>query len=78
MKPAKGTKPLLGITRMVSARQIQDALGVGKTTLYRWIRQGEFPPPRRIGGTSRWPLDELNQWLRERPPADLSTLDERF
>jgi predicted DNA-binding transcriptional regulator AlpA len=34
------------------------------TTLCRWVRQGRFPPGRKVGPQTRvWTEDEINAWL---------------
>ena len=36
-------------------------------SIYRWIRQGRFPQPVRLGGnTVAWRLEDVEQWERER------------
>lgn len=45
-------------------------LGVTKPTLYRWVRDGVLPPPRRLGANSTAFLRaDLDDWLSARPPA---------
>ncbi|WGS46958.1 AlpA family phage regulatory protein [Burkholderia sp. JSH-S8] len=39
----------LKILRLVG---VLDSVGVKKTTLYRWIREGSFPAPIRLGARS--------------------------
>lgn len=55
--------------RMLRTREMQDRLGgVGRTTLWRWERDGLIPPRRRIGpGVAGWLEREVDEWLRERP-----------
>ncbi|WP_420636997.1 helix-turn-helix transcriptional regulator [Candidatus Palauibacter sp.] len=46
---------------------------LSRTTLWRRIREGEFPRPVRLGGArSRavgWHRSEIEEWLRGRPAA---------
>ena len=48
-------------------------LRISRTTLWRRVRDGEFPPPVRLGGTrSRavgWRRDDVERWLESRPLA---------
>jgi hypothetical protein len=41
-----------------------------RKTLQRWIERLQFPPPVKIGGSLRWPRDEIDKWYQAR-------LDER-
>ncbi|MDE1237841.1 AlpA family phage regulatory protein [Vibrio aestuarianus] len=42
-------------------------LGVSKSTIYNWIKQGEFPPGLLIGPKSRgWLSQDIEHWLIER------------
>ncbi len=36
-----------------------------KTTIYGLIRQRKFPPPIKIGGSSRWIADEIEAYKAE-------------
>lgn len=47
--------------------------GIGKTTLWRWIREGRFPKAIRLGANCvAWREDEVNQWIASRPRGDES------
>ena len=37
---------------------------INSATLYRWIRQGRFPKPIRVGGSSRWLRTECEAVLQ--------------
>ena len=64
----------------VSDKQLAIRYGVHRTTVWRWIRNGEFPKPIKISeGCTRWRLSEVEQWeseqlkasgLRKRPQSD--------
>jgi prophage regulatory protein len=54
--------------RVITRPMLQKRLSKGKSTLYRWIKNGDLPAPRRIGpGSVGWLESEINQWLRDRP-----------
>ncbi len=41
--------------------------GVSAATLYRWIKDGKFPPPIQLGERIRgWPSDTVQAWLNAR------------
>ena len=45
--------------------------GIGKSTLWRWIREGRFPKPVRLGANCvAWRSDDVNQWINTRPSFD--------
>ena len=42
-------------------------VGVGRSTLWRMMRQGEFPKPVKIGVKSiAWPSSEVDAWIKAR------------
>ncbi len=44
--------------------------GIGDSTLYRWIRDGRFPPPVQLGPQAvGWRVSDLEAWERSRPVA---------
>ena len=55
--------------RMLRRRSVEQMTGLSKSTLYRLIKQGNFPPPLRLTAKAvRWRRDEVNEWLSGRPP----------
>jgi prophage regulatory protein len=57
--------------QIVTRQELQKRLRKGKSTLYRWIQNGDFPAPRRLGpGSVGWLESEINQWIRSRPRVD--------
>ncbi|HQR19791.1 MAG TPA: AlpA family phage regulatory protein [Burkholderiaceae bacterium] len=48
-------------------RLVCKRIGFGKTSLYRMIAAGEFPPPSRVGKRAvGWPSDQVDAWIAER------------
>lgn len=41
-------------------------VGFGRSRIYQLINAGEFPPPIKIGKSSRWIRAEIDQWLSSR------------
>lgn len=41
-------------------------LNVNRTTLWRHIKDGKFPPPVKIGQTMRWQKRVFDEWLLEK------------
>lgn len=42
-------------------------IGVCKTQLYNWVRDGKFPRPVNMGGRAvAWYSDEVDEWINSR------------
>jgi prophage regulatory protein len=40
----------------------------GRTTLWRWEKNGQFPPRRKLGGRCvAWLKSEVLEWIASRP-----------
>lgn len=49
--------------RLISLAQVKEITGLGKTMIYRLIRQGKFPQQFKPGGyASRWSEAEVCNW----------------
>ena len=46
--------------------ELCEFLGVTRSTVYEWRRQGTAPPAYRIGKVLRWRADEVDTWLDAR------------
>lgn len=52
--------------RILGIRQLEEMLGITRTTIYRWQRDGNFPAPLKLGQrANRWREDEILNWLAE-------------
>lgn len=50
-------------TLYLSVDQVARRFGVSKDTIWRWKRNGDFPAPVKLGGTTtRWRLAEIEEW----------------
>ncbi len=50
--------------------EVEAQTGLGRSTIYRLMRAGDFPTPIKIGPRSvRWPQSELNEFLARCPRA---------
>lgn len=54
--------------RLISARELAAMLQVSTRTLWRWRSTGRVIQPVRIGGATRWRLDEVESWIAEGCP----------
>ena len=56
--------------KLLTRPEVEELTGLKRATIYRLMRRGGFPEPRRIGERAvRWRLDELEMWLENRPRA---------
>jgi len=62
MTPDDTPRPDPGPT-MLTADQLVERLQVSRPTLYRLIKRGDFPPPVKVGGCSRWPATDLDEFI---------------
>jgi predicted site-specific integrase-resolvase len=52
--------------RLLSTAEAARAIGVARTTLFRWWRDGKVAPELvTMGGHARWDLDDLRRQMRE-------------
>lgn len=38
---------------------------ISRTTIWRWAAEGKFPKPKKFSRTTRWSLEELDEWDQE-------------
>ena len=51
-------------TRLIRLPEVVHRVGLGRSTIYRWIAEGRFPKPVQLGGhTVAWPEDEVENWI---------------
>lgn len=47
----------------LSDKQVAERYSVGRATLWRWLKKGEFPKPTKFSpGCTRWRLSDLKNW----------------
>lgn len=57
---------------LLTAKEVLAIVKIGRTTLYRLIAEGSFPPPAKIGSASRWRSDEIAAWIDEATGAGMA------
>ena len=56
--------------RLLRRTEVERFCQIGRSTIYRLMREGLFPVPIRVGPRAvRWPENELTAWLAGRPRA---------
>ena len=54
--------------RLVTRAEVERRVGLGRSALYRAMREGRFPEPLRVGPKSvRWLLSEVEKWIVDLP-----------
>ena len=56
---------------LLTRQEVEQACKITKSTLYRLMREGRFPLPRRIGVRAvRWEAAEIQDWIGKQPRSD--------
>lgn len=64
------------MNRIIRIKEVLEATGLSRSTLYRYISQGQFPRGvrlnRRLGsnGAVGWPKSVIDEWLNTREASD--------
>jgi len=54
--------------RMLRIQELEDRVGVTRSTIDRWERAGRFPTRRQLGvGAVGWLEAEVDEWLKSLP-----------
>lgn len=66
---------------LLGTSDVQALLGVSRITIFRWVRDGAFPPPDMvIGGVraiKRWRRATVDDWIQRRIAGDAVTIPKR-
>jgi predicted DNA-binding transcriptional regulator AlpA len=65
-------KPVRKRIRLISRQELVDIVGVSFPSIWQWVREGKFPPPRKLGkgGRTAWLESEIE--ADECPPSGQS------
>lgn len=56
---------------LLKLHEVRKRTSLGKSTIYRNIKKGTFPPPRRVGDTmARWSSRDIDQWIEQQRAAN--------
>ena len=59
------------MTNLLRLPAVIDRTGLSKPTIYRMLKAGTFPRPRRINGkTIAWPDSEIEKWIETLPVCE--------
>ena len=59
---------------LLHLKTVTTLVGLCNATVYVKIKQGNFPPPVKIGKASRWKASDVHGWLREHGGIDEVTM----
>lgn len=60
----KGATEVRRVTRLIRLPEVQHRVGLGRSTIYRWMAEGKFPRPVQLGGyTVAWSEAEVEAWI---------------
>ena len=57
----------MALRAMVRLDQVREAVALSDSTIYRRVKDGSFPKPRRVGSASLWFEDEVAAWQSALP-----------
>lgn len=53
---------------LIGSRDVREVIGgIGEVTLWRWVRKGEFPAPRKLPGgrLNAWKVADIRKFLAQ-------------
>ncbi|MGP1679343.1 MAG: helix-turn-helix transcriptional regulator [Burkholderiales bacterium] len=54
-------------TRLIRFPEVKHRVGLGRSTIYRWMAEGRFPKPVQLGGyVVAWAEDDIETWIANR------------
>ncbi len=52
------------VKRLIRLPEVMSRVGLGRSTIYRWMSEGRFPKPVQLGGHAvAWSEDDLDEWI---------------
>lgn len=63
--------------KLVSYQYISKNFGLNRTRVWKMVRQGLFPAPRKIGaGSVLWRSHEIDEWFENLPSVEYAGGDQ--
>lgn len=57
-------RKVIRLSAIVGANSLDGKLPVSKATIWRWVRQGRFPKPFKLGDrVTVWDMDEVENFI---------------
>src|SRR3546814_15918842 len=55
------------VTRLIRFKEVQHRVGLGRSTIYRWMAEGKFPKPVQLGGYAvAWAQEDIDAWIGDK------------
>ena len=55
------------LAQLVTVKEVLSTTKINRSTLWRMVQDGRFPPPIRISERCiRWPENQVNEWIDAR------------
>ncbi|MBR0573387.1 MULTISPECIES: helix-turn-helix transcriptional regulator [Pasteurellaceae] len=52
------------INQLLTLSEVVELVGIGVTSIYKYMKQGKFPQPKRIGKRAvRWRLSDIEEYI---------------
>ena len=56
--------------KLLRRRQVEEITGMRRSSIYRLMQTGDFPPPVRVGPAAvRWRESDITGWMESLPIA---------
>ncbi|WP_209427419.1 helix-turn-helix domain-containing protein [Pararhodobacter sp. SW119] len=63
--------------KLYTVEDLCDLLTCSKSTIWRWVAEGSFPKPIKIGGITRWEPNAVRERLSAAPDSGQPDLGKR-
>lgn len=61
---------------IVRLPKVKECTGLSRTTIYRKIKEGDFPPCIRLGARSvGWKMSIIQEWINSRATMELQNVN---
>ncbi len=48
---------------LLNDKEVAQLIGCGASTIWRWVKAGQFPQPIKICGVTRWRKSDIEQFI---------------
>jgi len=57
--------------RILRRREVEQRVGLSRSTIYYWMQRGQFPKPIRLAPSNAvgWRESQIEQWIADRESA---------
>ncbi len=46
----------------LTVKQLANRYGAHEATIWRWVREGRYPSPIKLGNLTRWSVSDVESW----------------